>query len=60
MSWISKLLSCLGACHLILRCKSKCCRGCCDSDCFIEEAGAGQGLKYQHSKTDLRISKKEG
>lgn len=62
MSWLSKFIDCLAACHLILRCKSKCCKGCCDSDCFIEESsGNDKQLKYKHSKSDISIdSKKDG
>ncbi len=60
MSWASKLIDCLTACHLILRCRSKCCRGCCDSDCFMEEAsGDNKQLKYSHSKTELSASSKK-
>ena len=62
MSWASRLIDCLTACHLILRCRSKCCRGFCDSDCFMEEAaGDNKQLKYCDSKTELSASyKKKG
>jgi hypothetical protein len=63
MSWISKLIQCLASCHIILRCKSKCCKGCCDSDCYAEEAGDNKSLKYKQSKTNSQsstISKKDG
>jgi hypothetical protein len=62
MSWLKRLIECLSACHLILRCKSKCCKGLCDSDCFMEEAsGDNKQLKYSYSKSDISIdSKKAG
>jgi len=61
MSWLSKFIDCLSACHLILRCKSKCCKGCCDSDCFMEEVSGDKQLKYINSKTNISSSsKKEG
>lgn len=50
----SKIIDCLSACHIILRCKSKCCKNC-HSDCFVEEAsGPNQELKYQHSKSSIK------
>lgn len=61
-SWINSCISCLMACHLVLRCKSKCCKGgCCDSDCFMEEGSSSDNniLAKNNSKTDLLASTKK-